>query len=113
MHEVGDQPFEQHGITGDGPWPKVLLDRHVVLVGQTDGSEQHGLGHLIEPHRHAPAQATVAACEHEQSLDQAFAALIGDQQMLAEPAQLRRCFRVSHSDLDQRALDREWGTQFV
>ncbi|SMD26857.1 hypothetical protein SAMN05661093_10444 [Kibdelosporangium aridum] len=113
MHEVGDQPLEQHGITGHSPRPDSLLDRHVVLVGQADRADQHGLRDLVQPDGDAAAQAAVAAREHQQTLDQPFAALVRDEQVLAEFAQVRRGFRVRHGDFDECSLHGQRRAQFV
>jgi hypothetical protein len=86
VHEVRDQPFQQHRVTGHGPRPKVPVDRHAVLVGQADTPDQHVAGHLVEPDRHPPRQATVATSEQQQSLDQPFTAFVGVQQVHAQPA---------------------------
>jgi hypothetical protein len=84
-----------------------------VLGGQVRAARDHILGDISELDRDPAEQPAVAASQHQQAFDQAFAAFVGVQQVLAEPLEFGWRRRVGHGDLDQGALDRERGPQLV
>ncbi len=101
------------GSPGTGRRRGLRRRRDLVFAASSAVCVEHSTRQLVQPDRYLARQPAVALCQDQQALDQLLVALVGAQQLGAEPAQVLARLRVIHRHLGQQPLHGQRGAQLV